>query len=206
MLIAEMNGLETMAGDVGNAYLEAYTREKIYFIAGPEFGELEGTIMIIVKALYGLKTSGARYREHFADYLLARDWFQSKAHPDIWMKDKTDHWEYLCVYVDDILVMSKNPKEFMDELELTFKMKGVGAPVYHLGGDFQRMSNGKLAFGSKTYIKKILDQYKRLFPAEGLSSKTRTTLPLKYHPELNTSPLLDQDGITLYQSLIRMLQ
>ena len=73
MLIAEMNGLKTMAGDVGNAYLEAYTREKIYFIARPEFGELEGTIMIIIKALYGLKTSGARYREHFADYLLVRD-------------------------------------------------------------------------------------------------------------------------------------
>ena len=94
----------------------------------------------------------------------------------------------------------------MDELKLTFKMKGVGAPVYHLGGDFQRVSNEKLAFGSKTYIKMILDQYKKLFPAEGLSKKTRTTLPTKYHPELDTSPLLDQDGITLYQSLIGMLQ
>ena len=68
--------------------------------------------MIIVKALYGLKTSGARYREHFADYLISDGWFQSKAHPDIWMRDKVDHWEYLCVYVDDLLVMSKNPKVF----------------------------------------------------------------------------------------------
>ena len=57
------------AGDVGNAYLDAKTREKIYTIAGPEFGELHGTILIMNKALYGLKTSGARYREHFADYL-----------------------------------------------------------------------------------------------------------------------------------------
>ena len=70
IFIAELNDLDIMAGDVGNAYLEALTHEKIYFIAGPEFGELEGTIMIVVKALYGLKTSGERYREHFADYLL----------------------------------------------------------------------------------------------------------------------------------------
>jgi hypothetical protein len=25
--------------DIGNAYLEAYTTEKVYIIAGPEFGE-----------------------------------------------------------------------------------------------------------------------------------------------------------------------
>ena len=61
IFLAELNDLEIMAGDVGNAYLEAKTRELIYVIAGPEFGELEGTILIINKALYGLKTSGARY-------------------------------------------------------------------------------------------------------------------------------------------------
>ena len=58
VLIAELNGLKIMAGDVGNAYLEALTKEKVYIIAGPEFGKLEGTIMIINKALYGLRPVG----------------------------------------------------------------------------------------------------------------------------------------------------
>ena len=57
-------------GDVGNAYLEAYTQEKVYIIAGPEFGELAGHTLIIVKALYGLRTSGARYHEKFAATLV----------------------------------------------------------------------------------------------------------------------------------------
>ncbi|MEL6802173.1 MAG: hypothetical protein AAFO91_00130, partial [Bacteroidota bacterium] len=35
MLIAELNGMELNAGDVGNAYLEAYTKEKVCFYAGP---------------------------------------------------------------------------------------------------------------------------------------------------------------------------
>ena len=69
MLIAELNGLETMVGDVCNAYLEAYTKEKVYFIAGRELGNLEGCTMIIFKALYGLRTSGARFHEIFADTL-----------------------------------------------------------------------------------------------------------------------------------------
>ncbi len=144
ILLAELNNLEIMAGDVGNAYLEAKTREKIYIRAGPEFGDLEGRILIINKALYGLRTSGARYCEHFADYLRAKGWNQSRADPDIWMKDKGNHWEYICTYVDDLLVMSKNPKEFMDELQLTFKMKGIGPPTYHLGADFTCYDNSKL--------------------------------------------------------------
>ena len=55
--IAELNNLKVWQTDIGNAYLEAFTNEKVYLIAGPEFGELEGHIFVIRKALYGLKTS-----------------------------------------------------------------------------------------------------------------------------------------------------
>ena len=48
--------MELWATDVGNAYLEAHTKEKLYVRAGPEFGALEGHVLIIQKALYGLKT------------------------------------------------------------------------------------------------------------------------------------------------------
>ena len=69
--IAESNQLDLCAGDVRNAYLEAYTKEKVCCIAGPEFAEygLQGHLLIIVKALYGLKSSGARFHEKFADSL-----------------------------------------------------------------------------------------------------------------------------------------
>ena len=69
IFIAELNKLETWATDIGNAYLEAYTDEKVYIIAGPEFGKLEGHILIIQKALYGLRTSGVRWHERLADCL-----------------------------------------------------------------------------------------------------------------------------------------
>ena len=48
--LAELNGLELMTADVGNAYLEAHTKEKVAFIAGPEFGPLEGHVLLIHKA------------------------------------------------------------------------------------------------------------------------------------------------------------
>ena len=52
IFLAELNGLKIWQTDVGNAYLEAKTDEKVYVIAGPEFGEKEGHVFIIRKALY----------------------------------------------------------------------------------------------------------------------------------------------------------
>jgi hypothetical protein len=54
LFLAELNHLEIWATDIGNAYLEAFTSEKVYVIAGSEFGEREGHILILSRALYGL--------------------------------------------------------------------------------------------------------------------------------------------------------
>jgi hypothetical protein len=61
MFIAETNDLLVKAANIGNAYLHAMTKEKVYIVAGPECGpELEGRVLIIVKSLYSLKSSAAR--------------------------------------------------------------------------------------------------------------------------------------------------
>jgi hypothetical protein len=54
LFLAELNHLQIWATDISNAYLEAYTNEKVYVIAGPEFKDRDGHILIISKALYGL--------------------------------------------------------------------------------------------------------------------------------------------------------
>ncbi len=48
-MLAQTNSLLVCAGDVGNAFLYGKTKEKVYVIAGPEFGpEVAGKRMIIV--------------------------------------------------------------------------------------------------------------------------------------------------------------
>ena len=39
MFLAELNNLELWGADVGNAYLQALTKEKLYIVGGPEFEE-----------------------------------------------------------------------------------------------------------------------------------------------------------------------
>ncbi|MGH3054679.1 MAG: reverse transcriptase domain-containing protein, partial [Gaiellaceae bacterium] len=92
LFLAELNGLATCAADVGNAYLEAQTKEKLYIVAGPEFGSLHAHILIFNKALYGLRTSGARWHERMADVLRTLGWIPSYADLDVWMKDCGTHY------------------------------------------------------------------------------------------------------------------
>ena len=62
--LAELNDLELGGTDIRNAYLESYTSsEKIFIITGSEFGDRKGHLLIISKALYGLRSSGARCHE-----------------------------------------------------------------------------------------------------------------------------------------------
>jgi hypothetical protein len=62
--LAALNGLDVLAADIQNAYLNAGTKERVYTMAGPKFGANAGRPVLIVRALYGLKSSGARWGDH----------------------------------------------------------------------------------------------------------------------------------------------
>jgi hypothetical protein len=158
IFLAELNDRELWGTDIGNAYLESVTKEKVYFIAGPEFASREGHVMIIYKAHYGLRSSGLRWHEKLADILRGMGFFPSLAEEDIWMRDKGDHYEYIAVYVDDLAITSRNPQGIIDALEATphsLKLKGTGPLLFHLGCDFFRDNEGTLCFGPKKYIEKM---------------------------------------------------
>jgi hypothetical protein len=57
----------------------------------------------------------------------------------------------------------------------------------------------------RKYINKMVDAYTRMF---GEPPKRKYSSPLEKgdHPETDISPLLDEEGITQYQSLIGMMQ
>ena len=206
--LAELNELELWSTDVGNAYLESYTSEKICIIAGAEFGELEGCTLRIRKALYGLKSSGRCWHDRLHDVLRELGWTPSKSDSDIYMRDCGDHYEYIAVYVDDLLIASNNPKAIIDSLTsdpFNFKLKGTGPTTFHLGCNFTRDDDGTLCMSPLTYIERMESQYISLF---GESPKQNIQSPLERndHPELDDSPLLDVDGVAKYQSLIGSMQ
>ena len=190
--IAELNDLELWGTDIGNAYLESYTTEKVCFIAGNEFGEQAGHLMIIEKALYGLKSRGKCWHDKLFEVLDDMGFTPSKAEPDIWMRKKRDHYEYIACYVDDLLIASRDPQSIINGLEATphsFTLKGTGPVKFHLGCDFWRDKEGTLCVGPRTYIERMGDQYRTMF-GEKPSTKYSSPLENNDHPELDTTPCL----------------
>ena len=206
MFLAELNGLDVWATDVGNAYLEANTKEKVYIIAGPEFGTRQGHVLLINKALYGLKSSGLRWHERFADSLREMGFVPSRAENDIWMRRAGDVYEYIATYVDDLAICSKDPQAIIDELTKVhkYKLKGTGPISYHLGCDYFRDDDGVLCFAPRKYIDKMIDGYVQMFGQK--PKEASSPLEKGDHPELDLSPELDANGIRKYQSMIGSLQ
>ena len=210
--LAELNELELWQTDVGNAYLEAKTSEKLVIIAGPEFGPgRQGHVLIIHKALYGLRTSGKQWHIRLSECMRSMGFFPCKAEPDIWMRPtKNKHgqeiYEYVAVYVDDLLLAMTRPSDFIRELREAYKFnfKGTGPVSFHLGMDFFRDADGTLVMTSKKYIDRMLSEFERHF---GEPPKWYVQ-PLEPgdHPELDTSDLCDDQDTTRYQSLIGSLQ
>jgi hypothetical protein len=57
----------------------------VCFVAGPEFGPLQGPFLVIVCALYGLCTSRASWHNGLSDILQTLGLYPSKADPDGWI-------------------------------------------------------------------------------------------------------------------------
>ena len=142
VFLSQLNDLEIWGSDVGNAYLEAYTDEKLCIIAGPEFKELQGHLLIMTKALYGTRSGGDRWHDRLFDILQELKFKPSKADPDVWMRPEPGGtcYEYIAVYVDDLAIAAKDPQAFCHELKKKYnlRLKGVGPLEYHLGCTYKK--------------------------------------------------------------------
>jgi hypothetical protein len=80
MFLAELNKLNFGSTNIRNAYLESNAMEKIYIVGGKEFEwvRLNGNTLVIVKALFGLKTSGMCWWGVLADVLCQMGFMPSK--------------------------------------------------------------------------------------------------------------------------------
>ena len=126
MFLAKLNNMEVCGADIGNAYLEASTKEKLYILAGPELEELQAHILVIHEVLYGLKSSGLRWSQRIHDIMLQLRFEPPKADPYVWLREMKNKYEYTAIYVDDLLIASEEPQQIIQDLEEKFKLKIKG--------------------------------------------------------------------------------
>jgi hypothetical protein len=73
------------------------------------------------------------------------------------MRKKGTLYEYIAVYVDDLAIAMKNPKELVDiqEKQPKFYLKGTSPISFHLGMDFTRDKDNSLCISPTKYIDKL---------------------------------------------------
>ena len=90
-VIVHKANLEIMCGNIGNVYVNAYTNKKVYAISGNEFGKaMKGRIVIIVRALYGLRKSSERWCAHLANTLRGFNFKPTRYDNDVWIRQHED--------------------------------------------------------------------------------------------------------------------
>ena len=218
-MVAALKGLDVQGADVQNAFLSAPNLEKIWLRAGNEFGSEQGKVFIVVRALYGLKSAAAAFRAFMASKLEELGFKSSVANPDVWMRAATkengeDYYEYILMYVDDILAISRDAKALLISMEggtVKYKNGKIEPPDTYLGARlFQKTMNGVQMWGisSVDYVKaaiKTLREALKNKPHLKWPSRVLTPMVLNYAPELDASPELGIEGIQFYQELIGML-
>jgi hypothetical protein len=211
-----------MSCDIGNAYLNAPCREKIWFRSGIECGEHKGKVMIVTRALYGLKSSGAVWRSMFAESLRKMGWIPTRVDSDVYRRrgvkpSGENYWELLLVYVDDCLVVSHDLKSTMVKIGEIYELKDdkYGAPESYLGAGIEKFTlpDGMEAWSMKSdkYCKAAVETVKAILLEEGRELKSgkrnhKGPLPPGYKPELDITKELDAEKVQRYQQLIGILR
>ena len=222
-LIAALNDLDIMACDVKNAYLNAACREKVWFVAGSEFGSRQGMIVKIVRALYGLKSSGAAWRSTFNSTILEMGFRSTIADPDVYLRANAKpcgfkYYEYLLVYVDDVLIVSHSPEIHLERIKASYELNpsSIGPPTRYLGADVERVTRpgdntGReyWSFSAHTYVRNAVKNVKLLLQDEGRGLKSTAKSPFSsttYRPEMDMTDECNAEESSRYSQLIGVLR
>ena len=222
LTIAALNGLDISACDIGNAYLNAETQEKVYFVAGPEWRDKQGRAVVIVRALYGLRSSALQWQRHLADNLrYDLGYTPSLADDNVWMKrcyhtNGKLYYSYILCFVDDLLCLHEDPDPILATLKSFYKMKhDPGVPKMYLGSDistFDHEFGTCYAMGSTSYVKEAIRVVKQRMIEDDVKFKTTKKTPqspfscLSYRAELDNSEECNPEQISYFQNLVGVLR
>jgi hypothetical protein len=202
LTIAALNELEVLGADVQNAFLTAPNKEKIWLQAGPgEFGSEQGKNLLIVRALHSLKSASASFRAHMANKLDELGFKSSVVDPDVWMRpaakaDGETYYEYVLMYVGDILAISANPMPIMEDIQrmVKFKNDDIKESSSYFDAKLQKKPvNGVKCCWTVTsadYVKAAIENVEEGIKGTKwkLSTKIATPMVASFVPELDGSP------------------
>ena len=193
-------------------------------MAGSEFGSDKGSVMLVVQALYGLKTSGTSWRAMFAQTIKDMGFTSTKADPDVYIRAATkecgfEYYEMILVYVDDVLHCSHDTNRVESYLKSAYRLKdgSTGEPDRYLGANVKKFvidGNVRHALTCEDYVKSAVSNIDKMLiddgQEKGLSiygkKGSSRPFPIGYRAECDVSPELNDKMASRYLQLIGILR
>ena len=165
--------------------------------------------MLITRALYGLKSSGAAFRNLLVDKIWDLGHRPSRADNDVWLRPEIkpngqQYYEYVMTYVDDVIDVGHDPMKIMkgiNQKPFTFKNGKIEEPDMYLGASLSKIVTGDgrecWAMSSDKYCASAVMNVEESLKKRGmrLPSKCYTPLSSGYRPELDATAELKAEGL-----------
>ncbi|KAI3755705.1 hypothetical protein L1987_55511 [Smallanthus sonchifolius] len=163
LAIAAIRNLEVHQMDVKTAFLNGNLEEEIYMEQPEGFVAIgqEKKVCKLVKSLYGLKQAPKQWHQRFDHVMLDAGFKINECDICVYVKDTSNGYVILCLYVDDMLIAGSDEKiitSTKNMLKARFDMKDMGFADLILGVKITRTQNG-LVLSQSHYVDKILEKF-----------------------------------------------
>ncbi len=155
--------------DIQNAFLHSALVEPVYIEIPdgydvPNNSNVRSPVLLLRRALYGLKQASKQWNSTFDIFLISSLKFKRCNFDEcLYFKKINDDFVYVIVYVDDILICSRNMSlvdELIGKLNNRFKCRILGEPKSFLGLEIDyRLDEGICILSQKSAIKKLKREY-----------------------------------------------
>ena len=199
--IAATNDWEIRNLDVGSAYLEADIDTELYMEIPKEFDTGTGTRVRLRKSIYGLKQSGELWNKHIHNIFTTLGFTRSLDDPCMYARINGVERTYICLYVDDILIIGSNLSIILqledDISKKVKKLKSMGNTTRFVGIDITRdRALRKIYLSQEQFISDLVS-------SEGLQHNTTKNTPAAITRNLYTA---ETGGNTPIRSLVGKLR
>ena len=95
----------------------------------------EGTLLEVVKVLYGLPTSGNMWHSHLSHTLRVIVFKPTRFYPYVWIRGREGGYDYIGAHTDDVLVLAVKPTYIFNKLKKMYTIKAFIPLKVHLSCD-----------------------------------------------------------------------
>lgn len=158
---AAKENLRLMQFDVTTAFLYGELDTTIYMEQPEAYSDGTKNVCKLLRSLYGLKQAPRCWNKRFSSWLKGIGFKMSEADPCLHIRGTNENKILIACFVDDGLVMAKDPKEaegFISELMKEFKIT-VKPASYYLGFQIEHRQDGSIKLSQESYARKLLERF-----------------------------------------------